>query len=91
MQRLIRKKDVRVDTGLSASGLDREIAAGRFPRPIKLTSAPNCRAVGWPMAEVQAWIEARISGASDDDVRALVVALIEKRQQPLADRREGAQ
>lgn len=60
MQNILRRSQVRECTGLSDSSLDREMKAGRFPRPIKLSAAPNCRAVGWPSAGVEAYIEQRI-------------------------------
>ncbi len=59
--RIIRRPDVRADTGLTNSALDREIRAGRFPRPIKLI--PGGRAVGWSERAVQAWIASRIAAA----------------------------
>jgi prophage regulatory protein len=61
--RILRNPAVLRATGLSPSALDREVLAGRFPRPVKLTSAPNCRAVGWPSVEVDAWITDRIAAA----------------------------
>lgn len=59
--RIIRRPDVRADTGLSNSALDREIRAGRFPRPIPLI--PGGRSVGWSERAVQAWIASRIAAA----------------------------
>lgn len=51
-----RKPEVLARTGLSNSTLYDEIAAGRFPKPIKI----GARAVGWVSSEVDAWIEQRI-------------------------------
>ena len=42
---------------------------GRFPKPVPIGS----RLVGWPEAEVNAWIEATIRGSSDNDLRQLAM------------------
>jgi len=41
-------------TGASRSFIYQEVAAGRFPRPIKLG-----RSTRWIAAEIHAWIEAK--------------------------------
>lgn len=43
-------------TGLARRTLYQEISDGRFPRPVQLTT----RRVGWPEADVEAWLRARI-------------------------------
>jgi len=63
--RLIRRPEVRAQTGLSDSGLDREVHAGRFPRPVSLTPDPRCRAVGWSERAVQAWVADRIAASRE--------------------------
>lgn len=45
--------------GLSDSQRDREILAGRFPKPFKLSPDPKSRAVGWRMSTIQQWIDQR--------------------------------
>jgi prophage regulatory protein len=47
-------------TGLSRPTLYREIAQGRFPRPIKLTAASRA----WKLSEIIEWIESRERGAA---------------------------
>ena len=42
-------------TALSRSTLYAMMADGRFPKPVKLGE----RAVGWPEAEITAWLEGR--------------------------------
>ncbi|WP_461382562.1 helix-turn-helix transcriptional regulator [Devosia indica] len=42
-------------TGLSRRTIYREVSAGRFPRPVQLSS----RRVGWRSAEVQDWLDKR--------------------------------
>lgn len=59
--RLIRRPEVRAATGLTDSAIDREIRAGRFPKPIQLI--PGGRAVGWSERAIQAWISERIAAA----------------------------
>lgn len=58
-KRLLKRPEVREKTSLSDSELYRQIAAGAFPRPIRLT--PNGRAVAWLESEVDAWIESRLA------------------------------
>lgn len=54
---LLRLPEVKARTGLTRSGLYRQIAAGTFPRPCKL----GPRASAWPEHEVTAWCEARVA------------------------------
>lgn len=42
-------------TALSRSTVYAMMADGRFPKPVKLGE----RAVGWPEAEIDAWLESR--------------------------------
>lgn len=58
-KRLLKRPEVRERTSLSDSELYRQIAAGTFPRAIRLT--PNGRAVAWLESEVEAWIESRLA------------------------------
>jgi prophage regulatory protein len=55
--RIIRRPEVLHLTGLTGSALDREMRAGRIPRGIPLV--PGGRAVGWSLAAIQAWIDAK--------------------------------
>lgn len=48
-------------TGLARSTLYLLIQRGEFPAPRKIT---NSRTSGWDSLEVQAWIDARLGGAS---------------------------
>jgi prophage regulatory protein len=45
-------------TGLSVPTIYREIAQGRFPRPIKLTAGARA----WRLSEIMQWIETRSEG-----------------------------
>ena len=54
---LHRLAEVKRRTGLSRSEIYRRIAAGDFPKPIKLGE----RASAWAEHEVTAWIAARIA------------------------------
>ena len=53
---ILRLPAVLTRTGLSRSSIYAAIAAGTFPKPVKLSS----RAVGFLTSEVDAWITARI-------------------------------
>ena len=55
--RVIRRREVQYNTGLSRSSLYRLIASGNFPPPIQLSE----NAVGWLATEVSAWIAGRVA------------------------------
>ncbi len=52
---ILRRPEVLARTGLSKSTLYALAAAGLFPKPVRLAA----RAVGWPEAEIDAWLAAR--------------------------------
>jgi prophage regulatory protein len=60
-ERLLRVQEVMHVTGLPQSSLYAEIAAGRFPRPVKLTT----RSVAWTQSAVQQWVDERLSANED--------------------------
>lgn len=53
--RLLKIKEVVVETSLSRPTIYRAIGRGEFPDRIKLSP----RRVGWPEGEIAAWIEAQ--------------------------------
>ena len=55
LDRFLRRADVEEATGLSRSTIYELIAAGDFPKPIRLTK----RAVGWPESAITDWLEQR--------------------------------
>jgi prophage regulatory protein len=65
----------------SRSTIYLRIKQGLFPVPVKL--GPRC--IGWPRQEVEALNAARISGQSDEEIRALVKALVDARKTMLAE------
>ena len=77
MLRILRPKETLQRTGDTRSPLYAKSATGLFTRPIKISGA---RAAGWPEHEVDAIIAARISGATDNDIRKLVCKLHEQRK-----------
>lgn len=68
------------DTGVNPCTVWRHIRAGLLPQPVKL-SANTTRL---PVAELDAVDTARLRGADDDAVRALVRELVAARQQVAA-------
>ena len=50
---LLRASEVMELAGISRSGLYRAIAAGTFPRPVKL----GVRRVVWRLSDVQRWLD----------------------------------
>ena len=51
----IRQPQVLDVGGFGASTLWRQVSAGTFPKPVRLTQ----RAVGWRVGDVRAWLESR--------------------------------
>lgn len=56
---LIRLAEVRRRTGLSRSSIYAAIAAGEFPKSVKI----GARSVAWTQTSVQRWITAKIAAA----------------------------
>jgi prophage regulatory protein len=58
VDRLLRREEVMEVTGLSLTGLYSRMAAGTFPRPVRLNGGKGatCRAVAWPASWVAQWI-----------------------------------
>ena len=61
---ILRMDEVKRRVGVGRTTILEMVAAGRFPRPIKLTT----RAVGWSSAEVDAWIAERIAARDAAEV-----------------------
>ena len=53
--RLLRREDVEVRTGLARSSIYRLMRLGRFPEPLRIGD----RAVRWPASEIDRWLESR--------------------------------
>ena len=53
--RLLRRTEVEVRTGLSRTSIYRLMREGRFPEPLKIGS----KAVRWPESEIADWLTAR--------------------------------
>ncbi len=68
---IVRRKQVEAQMGPRRSTLYNRIQKGLMTRPVSLGG----RIVGWPQSEIVALNRARISGWSDDQIRALVVEL----------------
>lgn len=73
--RILRLADTLNLSGFSRSTLYLRVADGTFTSPVPLGS----RLVGWPATEVDTINKARIAGKSDDEIRALVIALEQAR------------
>ena len=59
--KLIRLPEALAKTGLSRTRCYLLIARNEFPQPVKLGANANARAIGFPEAEVDAWIAARMA------------------------------
>ena len=62
--RILRRRQVEALIGLRRSAIYAAVAAGRFPRPIKL--GPRC--VGWLEHEVNGWIAERVAESRQGSV-----------------------
>lgn len=58
--RLLKAPEVVARTTLSRAALYQAIAAGAFPRPVRLSA----NRVAWPESHVDAWIAAKVGAAS---------------------------
>lgn len=74
---LIRRPEVVTLTGRSKSSLNNDEKAGLMPTPISIGD----RAVAYIKHEIEAVIQARISGKSKAEIKELVVNLIAQREQ----------
>ena len=70
-QTIFRLPVVKSESGYSRSTIYLRIDQGLWTRQVRL--GPRC--VGWPAHEVAALNAARISGKTDEEIRALVVKL----------------
>jgi prophage regulatory protein len=62
-KKVLRRKAVEAKTGHSTSTIYEKMAAGEFPKPVRL----GARAVGWVEEEIDRYIDQRI--AERDDLR----------------------
>jgi prophage regulatory protein len=85
-QRLIRFASVQETVGLSRSTIYVRIAEGMSPPAIPI----GPRSVAWRESEISALNAARIRGASDDEIRVLVIELVAARQSVVSRTEEGS-
>jgi prophage regulatory protein len=69
--RFLRLPEVRRITAVSRSTIYLKIAQGLLPPPISL----GARTIAWRESEIATMNAARVRGASDDELRSLVVSL----------------
>lgn len=72
IQRLI---STRVKLGISRSTVYLQVSQGLLTKPIHI----GLRAVGWPSNELDAILNARIAGKSQDEIKELVIDLENQR------------
>jgi prophage regulatory protein len=73
---IFRLPQVKAFSGLARSTIYARIAEGLFTRPVQIGG----RAVGWPANEIDVLNAARISGKTEDEIRALVIRLESERK-----------
>ena len=57
VQRLLRRPEVEKLTGKTRAGIYEDMAAGRFPKPVRM----GPRAVAWLESEIGEWLESRVA------------------------------
>lgn len=72
----LRLPEICAKHGKCKSSVYNEISAGLFPPPIKIST----RSSAWPGHEVEAITKARIAGASEKELKALVLKLVAQRK-----------
>ncbi|MBU0588349.1 MAG: AlpA family phage regulatory protein [Gammaproteobacteria bacterium] len=72
---ILRLKEVLAARGISRSSHYVDIKKQVWTPPVRL----GLRAVGWPLYEVRALIQARVSGKSDIEIQACVQNLLNQR------------
>jgi prophage regulatory protein len=58
LDRMLRRKEVEQITARSRSAIYEGMAAGTFPKPVKI----GARAVAWPESVIRNWIAERMGG-----------------------------
>ncbi|KPQ26587.1 MAG: prophage regulatory protein [Marinobacter excellens HL-55] len=58
IDRMLRRKEVEAITGRGRSAIYEGMAAGTFPKPVKI----GARAVAWPESVIREWIAERMEG-----------------------------
>ncbi len=61
LDRMLRRSEVEVVTGLSRSAIYEQMRAGEFPAPVLV----GTRAVRWPESEITAWLASRPRATGD--------------------------
>jgi prophage regulatory protein len=59
LERMLRRPEVEKLTGMKCSTLYDNMAAGNFPKPVKI----GRRAVAWPESVIRNWVAERMGGA----------------------------
>jgi prophage regulatory protein len=72
---LLKLPSVKSLTGRSRASIYKDMQDGLLPSPIKC----GARSVAWLQHEIEAVIMARVRGKSEDQIRALVAELEQKR------------
>lgn len=67
---LIKLPEVSAMTGCSRSKIYADMQSSLFPSSIRL----GARSVAWVDYEIDEWIEARIAGKTDDEIKALIAS-----------------
>jgi prophage regulatory protein len=83
---LYRRPIVEQATGESRSTIYRKISKGLFTKPVSIGGDR----VAWPANEVQALINARIAGKSEEQIKALVIELEAARSNVAGGNQQGS-
>lgn len=78
--RMCRRPEVLSTVGKGNTSLYGDIKNGLFPPPVKISE----RSSAWPSSEVRAINAARIAGKSNEEIKALVAAIVKQREQAMS-------
>lgn len=74
-QTFLKLPQVSTITGRSRSKIYSDIKSQTFPSPIRL----GVRSVVWIDHEINSWVQAKIAGKTDEELKALVASLVAAR------------
>lgn len=73
---ILRRPEVALRIGIKPHTTHSFIARGILTKPISV----GLRARGWPSTDIDAIVKARCAGATEDQIKALVIKLTDSRQ-----------
>lgn len=70
MEKFLKLREVEAITAQKKSSIYAKIKAGKFPRPVRLSTYKDAGAVAWCESEIAQWQQARISARDENKIAA---------------------